>query len=441
MVSCASTDPVEDPVASTPPVVTPTPETPVTPPPAAPSLSQNSIDALNAAKSLADTNRTLSLEVDGPVYFPNEWNATESQYVQANGSTVAETDAAYQAAADSYNNIAASFEAITLDALPLYAENLRDKGLAERAAAIDAGILDIDSERFLVADDYALSALAAWEINDYETAIINARNAIPRYTALKTGAQAYNVRMNIEDHRFASYDNTAIDTADETAFRAITQYDEGDIAGIASAEKALSDYNLIYSALNTASDAYDVRMEIDYWIGLAAETQAYNASIGIEYGDLAPREAALNAADEDAFLAIDQYDNGNVEDALGNAQKALSEYNSILSQAWVDATNVVQTVAASAQKTARDAKAPVAAKPEFDRADAIYVRGQEFLKAKNYESAAESYYQSVSMFNDVAELAEYKRQQALNAIDEAARKIAESEQTAVDAETRIGGVQ
>ncbi len=507
--ACSSTPPAEE------EAVSPPPETPAvqTPEPAAPaavvpeSVSQDMIDALNTAKALADTNRTLSLEVDGPEYFPNEWNAAESRYVRANGSEVANTNAAYQSAVDSYNGIAADFEDIAADALPLYAEKFRKDITEARSAAIEAGILNISPERFQVAEDYAVSAEAAWEAEDYETAITLARNALPRYKALKTGADAYNVRVNIENHRFAYYDRTAIDAVDEEAFRAVIQYDEGDIAGVAAAEKVLSEYTMIYKVLNTASDAYDVRMaiedhrfasydrtaidaadadaflaldqykkadaaavttvekvlseyntindvlntasdaydvrlEIDYWINMAIDNEPYLAGMGIEYGDISSYATALNEADEAAYRAIDQYERGDAGSALVSAQEALSEYNTLMSQAWVDASGNVANVAANAQRTAVNAKAPVAAKQEYDRAYAGYIEGQAFLNVKDYQSAAISYYESIVMFKEAAEVSEYKRQHAQEAISEAERKIAESERTAADAETRLeGGAQ
>jgi hypothetical protein len=331
------------------------------------------VDDLNAAKALAATNRTLSLEVDGPKYFPNEWNGTESQFVEANKSTVGETPADYQTSTDVYNGIAANFEKIAADSLPLYAEDLRNSILAERTAAIDAGILDISSERFVVAEDYALAAEAAWETGEYETAFINANNALPRYKALKTGAEAYNIRM-----------------------------------------------------------------EIDYWIGQAIEYEAYNKSIGIEYGDYSSYQTALDRADETAFLAISQYDADNIA-ALASAEKALSEYNTLVSNAWTQAASIAGNVAAKARTGAVNAKAPVATRSEYAKVEDLYKAGQASFNAKDNQKAAASYYQSIPLFNDVAELAEYKRQQALAAIDEAERKIAESEQTAGDAEVILEG--
>jgi F0F1-type ATP synthase membrane subunit b/b' len=441
VASCATeleaVPPTETPPAQTSSSGTQAPETP-----RVETASQAEIDALNASKALADTNRTLAMEVNGPDYFPNEWNETESQYNKANtsSSSIENTPSAYQAVASTYNGIAADFENIALDSIPLYAKDLSDEITKERNAALDAGILDITPERFAVADDYALAALAAWETKEYETAVVNARNALPRYTALKYGANAYNVRVDIANHRFASYDNTAIDAADQFAYQAIDQYDTGNAdAAITSAQTALSEYTKIDTTLKTASEAYDTRMDIQDWIDMAVENEASIASMGLNYGNYSSYETALNSADSDAFHAIDQYDVGNVDSALFSAQKALSEYKSIRTDAWVDASSIVANSAAEAQKKAIDAKAPVAAKPEYDRANSYYTEGRTFLLAKNYEAAAESYYNSVPLFNEATEIAESKRLQAQAAIDAAERQIAESERAAEDAEMRIEG--
>ncbi len=176
---------------------------------------------------------------------------------------MAENDNAYGAAANTYNGIAADFEAVALDSLFPYSEDLRDEIINERNAAIEAGILDIDPERFASADDYALAALAAWELQDYKTAITNAKNTLTRYKVLKTSANAHRVKADIEAQRFASYNRTAINAADQTASLAVEQYDNSDMMNsLASAEKALKEYTTIYSVLETAEAAYNVRTDI-----------------------------------------------------------------------------------------------------------------------------------------------------------------------------------
>ncbi len=508
-VSCAGTPEAEDPVTP-PPVETPPAQTP----PQTPAVSRGAADALNAAKDLASANRAFALEVESPDYFPNEWNAAESRYAEANGTRIAENDNAYGAAANTYNGIAADFEAVALDSLSPYSEDLRYEIIYERNAAIEAGILDITPERFAAADDYALDVLAAWEaeaaweLEDYKTAIANAKNTLARYKVLKTGANAYRVRADIEaqrfasynrtainavdqsaylaveqydngdmnslagaekalkdyttiysvletaeaaynvrtdigSHRFASYDSTAIDAADETAFRAVSQYNEGDAdAALVTAENVLSDYNAIYGALSTAGEAYDARMRIQSFIDTASDNGSYLARMGIQYVNYSSYEAALNAADEDAYRAIDQYDRGDAASAEVSAKEALQGYNRLLNDVWTNVSTIAANTAGEARRSAVNAKAPVAAKQEYDSAAVIYSRGGEFRSVGDYESASEYYYESISLFNNAAEISEIKRQQALAAIAEAERKIAESEHTAEEAEIRIeGGAQ
>jgi hypothetical protein len=430
-ISCGSTPPAEDNAASAPPPSvepavtetpveeTPVPETPVAETPKA--VSQQMINDLNVWKANAEKNRTIALECKAPEYLSEEWNEIESAYIQANETSIEETDDAYQAAINNYSHIADEFETIAYSSADLIAEQV----IEARSAAIEAGILDLAPEQFLAAEEYAVTAEAARDIKEYEIAAENAENALSRYLVLKTGMDVYDAKMQIENHRFASFDRTAINAADEMFYLAINQYDANDVASASdSAEKALSEYNKIYEALNIGATAYDLRMEI--------------ADQGFESVD----KSTLDAADENAFLALNQYNEGDVDSALANAEKVFWEYDTFLTKAWAALVDREMISAAEARKIAIDAKAPVAAKPEFDNAEAIYNEGLAFFSSEDYGNAARSYNQSVSLFNTSAELSEYKRQQAQIAIEEAARRIAESEQTATDAETRLeGGVQ
>jgi hypothetical protein len=368
MVSCASTAPAEEtPAAPPPPVETPTTETPVTQAPA--SVSQDLIDGLSAAKALAEKNRALSVELEGPKYFSSEWNDVDARYSDANASSLANDASAYQTAINTYNELAVNFENIAANAL-------REKVLEQRTAALDAGIMSISDERFLVAEDCAVTAAAAWEIRDTEVAFQNGRTALSLYGALSAGAEAYKLRM-----------------------------------------------------------------EMEYWIDQAIKTEAYNASLGITYGNYSDLQTKLDSADETAFLAISQYDAGDTN-ALASAEKALSGYKGIMAEAWTRAATITAGAADKSRTSAMNAKAPVATKPEYDRANGFYTQGQSLRGVNDNQKAAASYYQSIPLFRDAAELAVYKRQQAEAAIAEAERKIAESEQTAGDAEAILeGGVQ
>ena len=358
MVSCKSQPETTE---ETPTETTP-PQTPVTEPSTpepTPKLSQAAIDALNAAKQRAGTARQLSIDVDGPYYYPDLWKEAESQYILANNTTVAETDAAYNEAAGTYTGIALTFEAITEDSIPQFAEACRGRMLEARAMAINSGIVDLSPERFIIAEEYAVAAEAAWENEDYVVTIEAAQTALPHYLALGTAAEAYAVRMEIEDRGFGFFD-----------------------------------------------------------------------------------QAALDAADDNAEVAVYQYDNGEIDAALDNARKALAGYRVVERKAWQTLATQEGNTAAGARKAAVDVRAQIAVKPEFDKADAVYKQAQEYFRTEEFRNANDSYTQSVSMFHTVRELAEYKRQQAQSAINAAEKKLTESEHTAEEAEAQLeGGAQ
>lgn len=355
MVSCKSKPETTEPES---PAQTEAPTTgPETPAPKG--ISQDIIDALNAAMARAEIAREMSIEVNGPVYFPDDWNETESQYILANDETLEETEAAYKEAAETYAGIALAFEAITADSLPMYAEELRGKVLEARSMAIATGVADLTPERFLVAEEYAVVMEAAFETEDYITTIETADIALPYYLALGTGGEAFNARTEIVNRNFAFFDQSTFD-----------------------------------------------------------------------------------AAENNAEMAINSYDSGDIDMALDNAQQALAKYNIVLRKAWYTLATQEGTTATGARKAAVDVKAPVAVKQEFDKADVIYKEAQNFYKTEEFQNAAESYTQSISMFHTVRELAEYKRQQADAAIKAAEKKVSESGHTAEEAEIILeGGAQ
>lgn len=344
---------------------TPEPESPaVTQPPSTEApvptgISQDLKNALNEARQRAETARDMSIEVNGPVFFPAEWDETESQYLLAKDYKVEETEDSYREATGTFTGIALSYEAITADSIPMYAEECRGKMLEARSMAIATGVADLTPDRFIVAEEYGVVAEAAWETGDYPATIANAKTALPYYLALGTGGEAFGVRQEILDRGFAFFDQSTFD-----------------------------------------------------------------------------------AAEDNAEVAIYEYDNENIDAALDNAQMALSKYNIVLRKAWYTVATQEGNTAAGARKAAVDMKAPVAVKQEFDKADVVYKEAQNSYRMEAYQNAAESYTQSVSMFQTVRELADYKRQQAESAIRAAEQKVSQSEHTAQEAEAILeGGAQ
>jgi hypothetical protein len=259
IVSCKGAPP---PVEAPPPAVE-EPSTPPPPPPPAqdPDLGppdQATIDALNAAKSQAGTSRQQAIDIEGPAYFPEDWNAAEAQYLAAGEQSQKPTQGEVKQAAAQYKAAAEAYDTLARKCLPLYAQVRADEISQARAEAIDAGISDIYPEGLAAADAVVDQAVGQYETaaeaRDYYAAARSAFLALDSYRALKTGADAYTVRQEIETRGFVKYDARNFELADESGSRAINAYESGDIdIAAGNAEEAKLRYNL---ALNTGWESY-----------------------------------------------------------------------------------------------------------------------------------------------------------------------------------------
>jgi hypothetical protein len=247
------------PVETPPPAVEPS--TPPQPPVQDPDLGppdQAAIDALNAAKGQADISRQQAIDIEGPSYFPADWEAAEAQYLAAGEQSQKPTQGEVKQALAQYKAVADVYDALARKCLPLYAQARADEINQARTEAIDAGISDISPSRLAIADATVDQALRQYETgkeaSDYYAAARSAFLALDRYRALKTGAIAYTVRQEIETRGFITYDPRNFELAEESASRAISAYDSEDIDIAASnAEEALVRYNLV---LNTGWESY-----------------------------------------------------------------------------------------------------------------------------------------------------------------------------------------
>jgi hypothetical protein len=245
------------PVETPPPVVEPSAPLPVQDPDLGPP-DQATIDALNAAKGQADISRQQAIDIEGPSYFPADWEAAEAQYLAAGEQSQKPTQGEVKQAAAQYKAVAEAYDTLARKCLPLYAQARADEINQARTEAINAGISDISPDRLAVADAMVDQAVKQYETgeeaSDYYAAARSAFLALDRYGALKTGAAAYRVRQEVETQGFVSYDPHNFELADESISRAVSAYDSGDINIAASnAEEALLRYNLV---INTGWESY-----------------------------------------------------------------------------------------------------------------------------------------------------------------------------------------
>jgi hypothetical protein len=206
--------------------------------------------------------------------------------------------------------------------------------------------------------------------------------------------------------------------ADDIALAALNQYEAQDYyAARDTAAAALNEYQ----ALKTGADAYLTRQEI-----LKRNFAAYDPE-------------NFSRAEEIALSALDDHEAGNTGSARDKAEEALLRYNLALANGWAAFALVQRDTAAEERQRALDAKANVAVKETFDKAERLFTEGTAFLKDENYESAANQFNVSIGGFRAATEAAEEKRRIAEEIIREAEEKIHESDETARQAELIIEG--
>jgi hypothetical protein len=246
-----------------PPAETPPPEPPVAqpaPPAGNPDLEppdQAAIDNLNKALAQADTSRKQAQDIEAPGYFLSEWDAAEEQYAGARNNAgdatlgdVKKTIALYEAAAETYDNLARQ-------CIPLFYEDLSDEILRARDEAIDGGIRDISPNRLEAADLRIDKALEQYDAGNaaatnsdaaesYYAAAASAFDALDRYHALTLGVRAYRLGEEIQERGFADYDPENYESAVGSMDTAVAAYDGGDTeTALSQAEEALLRYTLV----------------------------------------------------------------------------------------------------------------------------------------------------------------------------------------------------
>jgi hypothetical protein len=319
IVSCGSAPPpVETPPPEPPaaqeqpqqaqPEPEPEPEPEPAPPARDPDLDppdQAALEDMQNALAQVDISRKRAQDIEAPGYFPPEWEAAEGRYAEAKENAadatlgdVKKTIALYQAAAETYDNLARQ-------CLPLFSEDLSEEILQARDEAIGAGIRDISPNRLEAADLCIDKALEQYDAGNaapsnnaaaesYYAAAASAFDALDRYRALALGVRAYRLGEEIQEREFAGYDPENYALAEKSMNDGIAAYDSGDSGvALAQAEEALLRYNLV---VNTGWLAYTGDLK------LSAEAERRNAL-----------DAKANVAVRKAFDDADGlYTRGNI---------------------------------------------------------------------------------------------------------------------------------
>jgi hypothetical protein len=209
-----------------------------------------------------------------------------------------------------------------------------------------------------------------------------------------------------------------LSAADQVAITALEQYEAEDYYPAKdSADQAL----MMYQTLTNAYNAWLARSEIE-----EMDFQIYDPDNFERAGDI------LNNAMTD-------YGAENYASAYENSKEALNRYNLVLSAGWAAQAEKYATMAAVARQDALDVKADIAVRDSFAEADSIYKAAVSAYDGNKHTEAAKQFYSAEGLFVSATALTLEKRRVAAQTIEEANRKIEESDETARLAEVILEG--
>ena len=399
--SCAGAPPPEEPPAppptqATPPAPTPA-APPVTPPPPAPPPAPQGLDALSdeeLAQLYSDTERELNLARAAAVSSGAGIFAPD--FLLDADNTVASALQKYDANDRNGAKAAADQALLMYNALytGLAAYRLRED-FAWRLEELEPSVL-------WQADDVALEMFDKWRAGDYPGAKAAADKSLNVYGMINDGLAAYDARQSVA-WSLRELAPEYLWQADDVAFDAFDKYDAEDYDG---AREGVDLAALMYSALKTGVEAYQLRE------ALAEEAVEFNPSVFWQTDDI-------------GFSAIDKWDAGDYEGAKADAESAMLGYTII--------------GAGEGRRIALDARADVAVRQEFNAAQALYDRANNAIQWNDPTAALRLYRESMILFMRSARTAEEWRRSAEEALRRAQQRFNESDETARNADAILEG--
>ena len=335
---------------------------------------------LKAAMDRAEEARKRAVDFNSSAYFPSEWEAAEELYAQAK-QIPPDTDTANNTAIAKNNAETAVDEAVTR-----YNDAAGNDAVAAFNAAADA----------------------------YDAVF---KLAIPLYAQARED-EIIALRDNLIASGWHGLFANHLVAADKVALTAYDQYEAGDYyTAKDTADQALMMYQTQTSSLN----ALLLRNEIK-----EREFDSYDPD-------------NFERAEEILNDALDDYETEQYPSAYANANEALNRYNLVMSAGWAAHAERYALQAADARQDALDVKADIAVRAFFAEADTIYKNAVSAMDAQKFGDAAKNFYTSEGMFVTAKESTLEKRVIAAQTIEEANRKIEESDETARLAELILEG--
>ena len=185
----------------------------------------------------------------------------------------------------------------------------------------------------------------------------------------------------------------------------------------AAAKSIIDRYNL----LANYSSALDAKKEIDN-NGYASYAQN-NYDRGVD--NLSKVDAAFDKNPDDFDKSV-----------FVNAESALKEFNTVINVAYKKIAKEEREAAMEAKKKADSVKAGVARKTEYNEAADLMQSGDSLYSMQNAKKAAEKYKEANTKFTYLYQDVSEKRAAAQAAIEEAKKRVAESEKFAEEADVK-----
>ena len=179
---------------------------------------------LEAVSKSAEDARKLSLDFNGHLNFPQEWENAESLYDQAQSSRRTGTVEEVQDSIARYDAAIAAFEAMMEKSIARYFQDLDNEINEARNNALAVGAGYLTPDFLLEIDNEAEDAWALYRSGDYYRARDSAILARDMYKALTIIVEAYNLRMEIDERDLFRFDPYNIIAADELASSAMDDF-------------------------------------------------------------------------------------------------------------------------------------------------------------------------------------------------------------------------
>ena len=185
----------------------------------------------------------------------------------------------------------------------------------------------------------------------------------------------------------------------------------------AAAKSIIDRYNL----LANYSTAVETKKEIDENGYDSYAKNDYNRGVG----NLEKVEAAFNSGSDDFDKSV-----------FVNAENAVKDFNTVINVAYKKIAKEERENAMEAKRNADSVKAGVARKAEYKEATDLITSGDSLYAMQNAKKATEKYKAAAEQLNYLYKDVSEKRAAAQAAIEEAKKRVAESEKFAEEADVK-----